>query len=57
MLNQIADTCQRITGGAMSWDAIILTGGGSGLLYQHFLPILNHERFILADDLFFVVNY
>ena len=35
----------------MSWDAIILTGGGSGLLYKRLLPILNHERVILADDL------
>ena len=35
----------------MSWDAIILTGGGSGLFYKQLLPILNYERVILADDL------
>jgi hypothetical protein len=51
LLNRIADTYQRIAGGAMSWDAIILTGGGSGLLHKRLLPILNHERVILADDL------
>ena len=51
LLNRIADTYQRIAGGAMSWDAIFLTGGGSGLLYKRLLPILNHERVILADDL------
>jgi hypothetical protein len=51
LLNQVADTYQRLAGGAMSWDAIILTGGGSGLLYKRLLPILNHERVILADDL------
>jgi hypothetical protein len=51
LLNRIADTYQRIAGGAMSWDAIILTGGGIGLLYNRLKPILNHERVILADDL------
>jgi hypothetical protein len=51
LLNRIADSYQRIAGGAMSWDAIILTGGGSGLLHKRLLPILNHERVILADDL------
>jgi hypothetical protein len=50
-LSRIADTYQRIAGGALSWDAIILTGGGSGLLHKRLLPILNHERVILADDL------
>jgi hypothetical protein len=51
MLNRIADTYQRIAGGALSWDAIILTGGGSGLLYKRLLPILKHENIILADEL------
>lgn len=51
VLSRIADTYQRIAGGALSWDAIVLTGGGSGLLYKRLLPILNHERVILADDL------
>lgn len=32
-------------------DSIILTGGGSGLLYPRLLPILKQERVILADDL------
>jgi len=47
----IADTYQRIAGGSLSWDAIILTGGGSALLYQRLLPVLNHENVILADDI------
>jgi aspartate/methionine/tyrosine aminotransferase len=51
LLNRIADTYQRIAGGALSWDAIILTGGGSGLLHKRLLQILNHERVILADDI------
>lgn len=44
MLSRIADTFQRVAGGAMSWDAIILTGGGSDLFHKQLLPILHHER-------------
>ena len=51
LLNRIADTYQRIAGGALGWDAIILTGGGSALLYMPLLTILNHARVILADDI------
>jgi hypothetical protein len=50
MLNRIADTYQRIAGGALSWDSIILTGGGSALLYHKLIQILNHDNVILADD-------
>jgi hypothetical protein len=51
MLNRIADTYQRIAGGALGWDAIILTGGGCGLLYKRLLPILNHQHVLLADKI------
>jgi hypothetical protein len=51
MLNRIGDTYQRIAGGALGWDCIILTGGGSGLLYNRLLPILKHENIILADEI------
>jgi hypothetical protein len=51
LLNRIADTYQRMAGGALGWDAIILTGGGSGLLYKRLLQVLEHERVILADEL------
>lgn len=37
LLNRITDTCHQITGGSLSWDAIIMTGGGSALLYQRLL--------------------
>ncbi len=37
-LNRFADTYQHLAGGALSWDNIILTGGGSALL--HFLNIM-----------------
>ena len=51
LLNRIADTYQRIAGGALSWDAVILTGGGSALLYQRLVPILNNKCVILADNM------
>lgn len=50
MLNRMADTYQRIAGGALRWDSIILTGGGSALLYHKLIPVLNHEKVILADE-------
>ena len=50
-LNRFADTYQRIAGGALAWDTIILTGGGSALLRQKLLPILKHENVMLADQL------
>ena len=50
-LNRFADTYQRIAGGALAWDTIILTGGGSALLHQKLQTILNHENVVLADQL------
>ena len=51
MLKRVADTYQWIAGGALSWDIIIFTGGGSALLYQRLLSIINHENIVLADKL------
>ena len=51
LLNRIADMYQRIAGGALGWDAIILIGGGSGLLYSRLVPIYDHKRVILADEI------
>jgi len=48
-LNRFADTYQRLAGGALSWDNIILTGGGSALLHHKLIPILKHNNIILAD--------
>jgi hypothetical protein len=50
-LNRFADTYQRLVGGALAWDTIILTGGGSALLYQKIKPLLKHSNVMLADDL------
>jgi hypothetical protein len=51
MLNRIGDTYKRIAGGALVWDCIILTGGGCGLLHHLLLPILKHEKVIIADKI------
>lgn len=48
-LNQFADAYQRIAGGSLAWDSIILTGGGSALLDNKLIPILDHGNVILAD--------
>ena len=48
-LNRFADTYQRLAGGALSWDNIILTGGGSALLHHKLVAILKHNNVILAD--------
>jgi hypothetical protein len=50
LLNRIADTYQNIAGGALPWDSIILTGGGSAMLYDRLLPLLGHDHVVLADD-------
>jgi hypothetical protein len=50
-LNRFADSYQRLAGGALSWDTIILTGGGSALLYPRVKPILKHQNVILADNI------
>jgi hypothetical protein len=49
-LNRFADTYQRLAGGALSWDTIILTGGGSALLYHKIKPLLKHDNVMLADS-------
>jgi len=48
-LNRFSDTYQRLAGGALSWDSIILTGGGSALLHHKLVPTLKHNNVILAD--------
>ena len=49
-LNRFADTYQRLAGGALAWDTIILTGGGCALLYHKLTPLLKHDNVLLADD-------
>ena len=50
-LNRFADSNQRLAGGSLVWDTIILTGGGSALLYTKLKPILKHRNVILVDDM------
>lgn len=51
LLNRIADTYQNIAGGALPWDSIVLTGGGSAMLYDRLLPLLEHDHVVLADEM------
>lgn len=51
LLNRIASIYQRIAGGALGWDSIILTGGGSAVVHHQLMLKLEHERVLLADDL------
>jgi len=50
-LNRFADIYQRLAGGALAWDTIILTGGGSALLYHKIKPLLKHNNVMLADNM------
>jgi hypothetical protein len=50
LLNRISDTYQNVAGGPLPWDSIILTGGGSAILYDRMAPILKHQRVLLADE-------
>jgi hypothetical protein len=50
LLNRIAEIYQQLASGALPWDAIILTGGGSGMLYDRLLPVLGYDYVILADE-------
>jgi hypothetical protein len=50
-LNRFADTYQRIAGGSLAWDTIILTGGGSALLKMKIISLLKHGNILLADDI------
>ncbi len=49
LLNRIADTYQNVAGGPLPWDSIVLTGGGSAMLYNRLVPLLEHSSIILAD--------
>ena len=50
LLNRVAATYQNVAGGALPWDSIILTGGGSAMLYDRLLPVLGHDHIILSED-------
>jgi hypothetical protein len=49
-INRFADAYQNLRGGSLAWDTLILTGGGSALLYSRIKPILKHKNVILADE-------
>ncbi len=50
LLNRIANTYQVIAGGALPWDSLVLTGGGSAILYDRLLPLLKHDHVLMAEE-------
>ena len=50
LLNQLKDAYTTIAKGPANWHHIILTGGGSSMLYTHLLPVLEHGSIILAEN-------
>lgn len=52
LLNRIRDMYYQTAGGPQRWDNIVLTGGGSAMLYERLRnEVLSHERVFLADDI------
>lgn len=50
LLNKLKDTYNTKARGAANWHHIVLTGGGSAMLYEYLTPILEHGSVILAED-------
>lgn len=51
LVNRILDVYQRRAEGPSNWDSIILTGGGSAMLYNHLKDELGHNNIILAGEI------
>ncbi len=51
LLGQIQQRYQQRAGGPRNWDAILLTGGGTALLYKDLVKLFNHKCIQLAGDL------
>lgn len=49
LMNQLKDAYTTKAKGPANWHHIVLTGGGSSMLYQHLLPVLDHGSIILAE--------
>lgn len=50
LLNRLSEAYMNVAGGPFRYDHIILTGGGSAMLYDYLLPVLNHASVVLADQ-------
>lgn len=50
LLNRINQVFQARYGGAFNYDAILLTGGGSALMFEALDHAFQHDNIILADD-------
>lgn len=50
LLNAVLEVFQGNFGGAFSYDGILLTGGGSALMYDSICENVQHDNIMLADD-------
>jgi hypothetical protein len=50
LLARISVTYRDVAGGPLRWDSIILTGGGSAILHERLLSVLEHKHVLLADE-------
>jgi hypothetical protein len=48
-LNEVGEAYTNVAGGPLPYHTIVLTGGGSAALYDLLIPILEHDRVMLAD--------
>jgi hypothetical protein len=51
LLNRILSEFQARYQGAFNYDAILLTGGGSAVMFDSLCDALQHDNIMLADDL------
>jgi hypothetical protein len=50
LINHLLRIYRTKYGGGLRYDAVLLTGGGSGLLYDYLEPHLQNQNVMLADD-------
>lgn len=50
LIGMIRTAYRDKAGGPIPWDSIILTGGGSAMLYERLLSVLAHDHVLLADE-------
>ncbi len=51
ILRRIAEAYQHVAGGPLPWHSVVLTGGGSAMLYEQLVgQVLDHRRVFLAEN-------
>lgn len=57
LLNEMQTVYENVAKGPGLWRYIILTGGGSAMLFDYIKPILRHNRVLLAHDDIATMHY